>query len=155
MQKALPLTSWGWAATGSCTPDTDASSQCWSCGSPECTLPGTPGSSEAHSLPVAHWLTWWRLCCLTEYTDLKKDRHLVDLCVCHLLQVFMWIGVLEDVMWHALNRPNITLYKVKFWYSAVPNPQDCSKRFTLYFPDRPVQSNTVWTSLGIIQPCCT
>ena len=32
------------------------------------------------------------------------------------------------------------------------DPQDCSKHFTLYFPDRPVQSNTVSTSLGSHMP---
>ena len=32
--------------------------------------------------------------------------------------------------------------KGKLLYSAVCNPQDCSKRFTLYFPGRPVQSHT-------------
>ena len=37
-------------------------------------------------------------------------------------------------------------------YSAVSNPQDCSKCFTHYFPVRPVQSNTISTSLGSIQP---
>ena len=45
--------------------------------------------------------------------------------------------------------------KGKFLYSAVSNPQDCSKRFTHYFPDRPVQSNTISTSLGSIQPYAT
>ena len=30
--------------------------------------------------------------------------------------------------------------KGKFLYSAVSNPQDCSKRFTLYFPGSPIQS---------------
>ena len=37
----------------------------------------------------------------------------------------------------------------KFLYSAVTNPQDCSKRFTLYFPDRPVQSNNSTSSSSI------
>ena len=48
----------------------------------------------------------------------------------------------------------VTLKKVKetFLCSAIFSPQDCSKRFTLYFPGRPVQSNTVSTSLGSIQP---
>ena len=45
--------------------------------------------------------------------------------------------------------------KGKFLYSAVFGPQDCSKRFTLYFPGRPVQSNTISTSLGSIQPYAT
>ena len=35
----------------------------------------------------------------------------------------------------------------KFLYSAVSIPQDCSKRFTLYFAGRPVHSNIVSTSL--------
>ena len=42
--------------------------------------------------------------------------------------------------------------KCKFLYSAVSIPHDRSKRFTLYFPDRPVHSDTISTSLGSIQP---
>ena len=38
----------------------------------------------------------------------------------------------------------------KFLYSAVSN--DCSKHFTLYFPDRPVHSVTISASLGNNQP---
>ena len=38
--------------------------------------------------------------------------------------------------------------KGKILYSAVSSPHDCSKHFTLYFPDRPVQSDTSSTSLG-------
>ena len=45
--------------------------------------------------------------------------------------------------------------KGKFLYSAVSSPQDRSKRFTLYFPDRPVHSDTVSASLGSIQPYAT
>ena len=48
-----------------------------------------------------------------------------------------------------------SLLKCKFLCSAVPNPHDCSKRFTLYFPNRPVQSNTISTSLGCTQSCAT
>ena len=40
----------------------------------------------------------------------------------------------------------------KFLNSVVSNPQYCPKRFTLYFPGRPVQANTISTSLGSIQP---
>ena len=43
--------------------------------------------------------------------------------------------------------------KGKVLYSAVSNSQDSSKRFTLYFPDIPVQSDTISTSLGSIQLC--
>ena len=42
--------------------------------------------------------------------------------------------------------------KGKFLYRAVSNPLDCSKRFTLYFPGRPVQSDTITTYLENIQP---
>ena len=33
--------------------------------------------------------------------------------------------------------------------------QDCSKHFMIYLPDRPVQSDTVSTFLGSIQPYAT
>ena len=45
--------------------------------------------------------------------------------------------------------------KGEFLYSAVSKSRDCSKRLTLYFPDRPVQSHTISTSLGNIQPYAT
>ena len=45
--------------------------------------------------------------------------------------------------------------KGKFLYSAVSSPQDRSKRFTLYFPDRPVHSDTISASLGSIQQYAT
>ena len=45
--------------------------------------------------------------------------------------------------------------KCKFLYSAISGPQDCSKHFPFYFPDRPVQSDTVSTSLASIQPYAT
>ena len=51
---------------------------------------------------------------------------------------------------HVLTRgPVVLLYKKgKFLYSAVSSPQDRSKRFTLYFPDRHVHSDTISASLG-------
>ena len=55
--------------------------------------------------------------------------------------------------------------KVKTWFhgkknvmflnGAVSNPQGCSKRLILYFPDRPVQSDTISIYLGSIQPYAT
>ena len=50
---------------------------------------------------------------------------------------------------------NVKSKKGKFLYSAVSSPQDHSKRFTLYFPDRPVHSDTISASLGSIQPYAT
>ena len=47
------------------------------------------------------------------------------------------------------------LTKGKFLYSAVSSPQDRSKCFTLYFPDRPIHLNTISASLGSIQPYAT
>ena len=47
------------------------------------------------------------------------------------------------------------LKKGKFLYSTVSSPQDRSKHFTLYFPDRPVHSDTISASLGSIQPYAT
>ena len=44
--------------------------------------------------------------------------------------------------------------KGKFLCSTVSGPQDCSKIFYALLP-RPVQSNTVSTSLGSIQPYAT
>ena len=38
---------------------------------------------------------------------------------------------------------------------AVSSPQDRSKRFTLYFPGRPVHSDTISASLGSMQPYTT
>ena len=43
-------------------------------------------------------------------------------------------------------------FKKKFLYSKVSSSQNCSKHFTLYFPDRPVHSDTISASLGSIQP---
>ena len=45
--------------------------------------------------------------------------------------------------------------KGKFLYSTVSSPKNHSKRFTLYFPDRPVHSDTISASLGSIQPYAT
>ena len=41
--------------------------------------------------------------------------------------------------------------KGKFLYSAASSPKDRSKRFTFYFPDRPVHSDTISASLGSIR----
>ena len=57
-------------------------------------------------------------------------------------------SVISDFIKHVFQH---VYKKGKFLYSAVSNPQDCSKRFTLYFLDRPVQSDTVSTYLGSIQ----
>ena len=53
------------------------------------------------------------------------------------------------------SRRRLTGKKGKFIYSAVSSPLDRSKRFTLYFPDRPVHSGTILASLGSIQPYAT
>ena len=60
-------------------------------------------------------------------------------CLHHHLQTF-------------LDTPSVK-QKVKFLYSAVSNPQDRSKRFTLCF--RAVHSDTILASLGSIQSYAT
>ena len=45
--------------------------------------------------------------------------------------------------------------KGKFLFSAVSSSQDRSKRFTLYFPDIPVHSDTISASLGSNEPYVT
>ena len=45
--------------------------------------------------------------------------------------------------------------KGTFLYSVASSPQDRSKRFTFYFPDIPVHSDTISASLGSIQPYAT
>ena len=63
--------------------------------------------------------------------------------------------------WRITRRKNthrnchIRCKKGKFLYNAVSSPQNRSKRFTLYFPDRPVHSDTISASLGRIQPYAT
>ena len=48
-----------------------------------------------------------------------------------------------------------TFSKGKFLYSGVSSHYDRSKRFTLYFPDRRVHSDTISASLRSIQPHAT
>ena len=60
--------------------------------------------------------------------------------------------------WICLNEPVSVCDKSKkgkFLYSAVSSLQDRSKRFTLYFHDRPVHWDTISASLGNIQPYAT
>ena len=67
----------------------------------------------------------------------------------------------DRIVDHQLNSHIYRFYvKGKFLYSAVSSPQDRSKRFTLYFPDRPVHSDTISASLGSVQlqlmrECCS
>ena len=45
--------------------------------------------------------------------------------------------------------------KVSFYIAQYPVLRTVQSAFTLYFPDRPVQSNTILTSLGSIQSHAT
>ena len=58
-------------------------------------------------------------------------------------------------MFHSGRIHRHVVKKGKVLYSTVSNPQDCSKRFTLYFPDRSAHSDTISASLGSIQPYVT
>ena len=78
------------------------------------------------------------------------------LCVC--LHVFMYCAcVYMHACVYVCLCMHVCVYgcmikQGKFLYSAVSNPQDCSKRFTLSFPRSHVQPDTISTSLGSIQP---
>ena len=58
--------------------------------------------------------------------------------------------------WHSmdLSQHSKGQGQCQFLHSAVSSPQDCSKCFTLYFPGRPAQLNTISTALAINQPYC-
>ena len=62
-------------------------------------------------------------------------------------------------MWSTTSRLQITVSfnnkKVSFYIAQYPVLWITQRGFTLYFPGRPVQSNTVSTSLGSIQPNAT
>ena len=55
----------------------------------------------------------------------------------------------------AMGKPQQVKVSSYIIYSAVASPQDRSKRFTLYFPDRLVHSDTILASLVNIQPYAT
>ena len=66
-----------------------------------------------------------------------------------MARCFIYYKVL--CVFHMLLLAYILNIKGKFLYSALSNPQDCSNCYTLYFPDRPVQSYIITASLGSIQ----
>ena len=89
-----------------------------------------------------------------DYT-LFYTRHICNLltyiCSVHIQNIAVnKRKVLTTLVFSLFNLKKVS--KGKFLYSAVSSPQSA---FTLYFPGRPVQSNTVSTSLGSIQPHAT
>jgi len=65
---------------------------------------------------------------------------------CHITMSHITVshntGSHNTVSHNTMSHNNVTYKKGKFLYSAVSSPQDRSKRFTLYFSDRPVHSDT-------------
>ena len=67
--------------------------------------------------------------------------------ICEFLLVTLCLQVSYVSSWWCHHKKQLLIY------NAVSSPQDRSKRFTLYFPDRPaVHSDTISASLGSIQP---
>ena len=94
-----------------------------------------------------------RLCPTLPYTVLL---YILGWKVCRLTDIVS--GRELDILGYNIPRDGKYLgvpCKRQFLYSAISNPQDHSKRFTLYFPDRPVHSDTISASLGSIQPYAT
>ena len=87
-------------------------------------------------------------------TDMGNRQFVVDVFQFRLLDVHV-SSVASRTMFLDRYRCTSLWNKRKFLYSAVSNPQDWSKRFTLYIPGRPVHSDTISTSLGSIQPYAT
>ena len=82
----------------------------------------------------------------------------LDTCLdsCQVLPTKQYAGTYINTSVNAfLIRSYSRKKKGKFLYSAVFSPQDRSKRFTLYFPDIPIHSDTISASLGSIQPYAT
>ena len=71
------------------------------------------------------------------------------------VQVVINVRLISCVLIILLTFHDTLKVKGKFLYSAVSSPQDRSKRFILYFSDRPVHSDTISASLGSIQPHAT
>jgi len=90
--------------------------------------------------------------------DGTTPRILINSCIrIHTSPYFALPKLLPN--WNIATRLEIIPYHAclqkstgKFLYSAVSSPQDRSKRFTHYFPDRPIHSGTISASLGSIQP---
>ena len=57
--------------------------------------------------------------------------------------------------WCGWQRVYVGKKKVSFYIAQYPVHRTAQSAFTHYFPGRPVQSNTISTSLGSIQPHAT
>ena len=58
-------------------------------------------------------------------------------------------------VWHQVKVKVKVKVKVSSYIAQYPILRDCLKCFTLYFPGRPVQSDTISTSLGSTHPYAT
>ena len=94
------------------------------------------------------------------FINLRKPKHTRDIHFQDITDNVHVLGRLFCSFFFYLPHPPIPVQMIKkskgkFLYSAVSHPQDRSKHFTLYFPDRPVHSDTISASLGSIQPYAT
>ena len=85
----------------------------------------------------------------THRQDLRRLTRTNDAASCSIRNVPQR-GCATVVIREAMNLRTCLHFRQR--YVLIYNPQDSSKRFTLYFSDRPVHSDTISTSLGAIQP---
>ena len=105
---------------------------------------GTGGQPGQAATPLGHgWPT-------TDWTRLSESR--TSSTTYEMMQCTGEDKQCTHFNGHFWSTKSGNLVKCKFLYSAVSSPQDRSKRFTLYFPDRPVHSDTI---SGSIQPYAT
>ena len=85
--------------------------------------------------------------CDTDMLHFDTDFSYIDWEINHVVNHMMFL--------YASQNYTVKRKKGKFLYSAVSSPQDRSKRFTLYFPDKNFHWYTISASLGSIQPYAT
>ena len=114
--------------------------------------------SETHSVHVFNFVSkvYTLLCSIRDHYTFSCLISLLPHLRTHLCTREYQVRMTHNKQQPIKNAKNYAkVSKCVFLSSAVSNPQDCSKCSTLYFPDRPVQSDTISASLGSIQPYAT
>ena len=91
---------------------------------------------------------------LGDTVGVSRDMHVTDGAFRRVLSCVVGVSRDESTKYDMLVTSAIYISKqtAKFLHSTVSSLQDCSKRFTLYFPGSPIQSDTTSTSLASMQP---
>ena len=69
-----------------------------------------------------------------------------------LMTIMLFLLLMSHVVLVSFMKSKV---RVSFYIAQYPVLRTAQSAFTLYFPDRPVQSDTISTSLGSIQPRAT